>query len=94
MLINIIVPVRDHAHSLAKTLCSVLSQEGVELEVVVLDDASVDDPSRVVDSIDDPRVRLITARQKFGVCSARNLRCSDEPRRSHFPRRRRHCHGG
>ena len=53
---------------------SALSQEGVEVEVVVIDDASTDDTAKVVGEISDrdARVRLIRLQQNGGPSVARN----------------------
>jgi len=53
---------------------SVLAQTYRHLEVVVVDDASEDDTSRLVKECarHDPRVRLITLRQRKGAQGARN----------------------
>jgi glycosyltransferase involved in cell wall biosynthesis len=57
---------------LALTLHSVLWQEEVELEVIVVDDGSRDDVRAVVDAADDARVRLFRHEQPLGVSTARN----------------------
>ena len=62
--VSVLLPVRDEAARVEPCLRSLLAQEGVDLEVVVLDDGSTDGTAdvvrRVVDG--DPRVRLLTGR--------------------------------
>lgn len=54
-----------NAEPFVKTaLCSVLLEREVSLEVVVVDDASSDGSSKVVRALADPRVRLLSGRQR------------------------------
>ncbi len=55
-----------------EAVLSVLGQEGIELEVVVVDDGSVDDTATVVRSIRDPRVRLLRSDQNRGIGASHN----------------------
>lgn len=57
--VSVLVPARDEADHVALTVGSALAQRGVpELEVVVLDDASVDGTGEILDRLatDDPRL--------------------------------------
>ena len=62
--VSVLLPVRDEADRVAPCLRSLLAQTGVDLEVVVLDDGSVDGTGEVVRAVadGDPRVRLLTGR--------------------------------
>jgi hypothetical protein len=62
--VSVLLPVRDEAARAAPCLRSLLAQEGVDLEVVVLDDGSTDGTGDVVRQVadGDPRVRLLTGR--------------------------------
>jgi len=62
--VSVLLPVRDEALRVGPTLRSLLAQEGVDLEVVVLDDGSTDGTADVVRRVadGDPRVRLLTGR--------------------------------
>lgn len=68
--VAIIVPCFNGARTLAETLDSALSQEGVGLEVVVIDDGSEDGSLAVARSY-EPRVRVISGPNR-GVSAARN----------------------
>lgn len=59
--VSVLIPARDEAAGIAATVQAVLESEGVQLEIVVLDDHSQDETRRIVQSIAarDPRVRLI-----------------------------------
>jgi hypothetical protein len=60
--ISVLIPARNEEQSIAAAVNSALRSQGVNLEVVVLDDHSEDATARVVQSIanSDPRVRLIS----------------------------------
>lgn len=61
-LVSILIPARDEERNIARALDHALAQEGVELEVVVLDDGSTDRTAEIVEAYaaEDPRVRLVT----------------------------------
>lgn len=67
-----VVPTRDRSDVLALTLASVVRQRDVDVEVIVVDDASVDRTSGTVASVADPRVRLVRQERQGGVSAARN----------------------
>ena len=62
--VSVLLPVRDEAARVEPCLRSLLAQEGVDLELVVLDDGSTDGTADVVRRVadGDPRVRLLTGR--------------------------------
>ncbi len=59
--VSVLLPVRDEAHRVEPCLRALLAQEGVDLEVVVLDDGSTDGTAAVVREVvdGDPRVRVL-----------------------------------
>lgn len=61
--VSVLIPARDEELSIADSVAAALKSEGVELEVVVLDDASKDRTAEIVRSLAarDPRVRLAAA---------------------------------
>jgi len=70
-LISVIIPMRNAKPFVAQTLKSILTQEGVQLEVVVVDDGSTDGSGDVVRGLNDPRIRLINGPQR-GISAAFN----------------------
>lgn len=59
--ISVIIPARNEEFDIAPALRSVLNQQGVELEVVVVDDHSTDRTGELVDAIarSDARVKVL-----------------------------------
>ena len=62
-LVSILIPARDEAANIGACLEAALAQQGVDIEVVVMDDGSTDGTPDIVSAIAarDPRVRLIAA---------------------------------
>jgi glycosyltransferase involved in cell wall biosynthesis len=72
MDVSIVIPTRDRPELLALTLCTVLYQQGVDLEVVVVDDGAEAGTSSLIQAICDRRVRLLRNTGRPGVSGARN----------------------
>jgi glycosyltransferase involved in cell wall biosynthesis len=72
MNVSVVVPTRNRSALLAMTLRSVLRQQDIDFEVIVVDEASTDDTRAVVAALDDTRVRVIRHEMPLGVSSARN----------------------
>jgi glycosyltransferase involved in cell wall biosynthesis len=68
---SVIIPVHNRAPILGDAIRSVLAQTEQDFEIVVVDDGSTDNPSLVVDTIGDPRVRYVW-KTNGGGGSARN----------------------
>ena len=71
-LVSVVVPTRNRSALLAKTLRSVLGQRDVDLEIIVVDEASDDDTAAAIARLADPRVRVLYHQKPLGVSSARN----------------------
>ena len=59
----IVVPARDRRNCLPRTLSSVLSDPRPDIELVVIDDGSVDDTEAYLASLNDPRLVCISFSQ-------------------------------
>jgi glycosyltransferase involved in cell wall biosynthesis len=70
--VSVVVPTRDRRRLLRLALFSVLRQRGVDIEVIVVDDASTDDSAEMVSGLADRRVRLIRQSASHGVSTTRN----------------------
>jgi glycosyltransferase involved in cell wall biosynthesis len=67
------MPAYNAGRFIAQAIRSVLEQQGVDLELVVVDDASTDDTAAVVASIADPRLRLLRNDRRRGIGACHNI---------------------
>ena len=70
--VSVVVPTRNRSALLAMTLRSVLRQQDVELEVIVVDEGSTDDTAAMLSQLGDARVRVLRHEAPYGVSTARN----------------------
>ena len=68
---SVVIPTRNRSRLLGETLASVLAQRDVDLEVIVVDDASID-PVEATLRPADPRVRVLRHAAASGPNAARN----------------------
>ncbi|MEM9601990.1 MAG: glycosyltransferase family 2 protein [Pseudomonadota bacterium] len=68
---SVVIPLYNKAPYIATAVQSALDQVGVSIEIIVVDDGSTDDGADVVNSMADPRIRVIR-QPNGGVSSARN----------------------
>jgi glycosyltransferase involved in cell wall biosynthesis len=71
--ISVIMPCYNAVQFLEEALCSVLGQDRVDLEVILVDDGSTDDPESVVRRLGDHRVRYLRTPASGGPSRPRNL---------------------
>jgi glycosyltransferase involved in cell wall biosynthesis len=69
--VAVVVPTYNRRDTLPASLQSLLAQDGVDLEVVVVDDGSTDGTAEWLRGLDDPRVRSIVGTHA-GIAAARN----------------------
>jgi glycosyltransferase involved in cell wall biosynthesis len=72
MLVSVIIPTRNRSALLALTLRSVLGQRDVDLEAIVVDEASTDETEARLAAVRDLRVRVIRHDAPLGLSAARN----------------------
>jgi glycosyltransferase involved in cell wall biosynthesis len=70
--VSVVIPTRNRRALLARTLASVLAQKGVELAVVIVDEASTDGTAEALASVADPRISVVHHPVPRGVAAARN----------------------
>ncbi len=71
--VSVVIPTRDRWPLLSESaLRSALAQQGVDFEVIVVDDGSRDDTPDRVSGLGDSRVRLVRHESSLGVAAARN----------------------
>ena len=77
--VSICIPTYNRAASLAKTIRAMLDQTFSDWEMIVCDDASVDDTQAVVRSFKDDRIRYLHNQENVGLYANWN-RCLKESR--------------
>lgn len=70
--VSVVIPTKDRAATLGRTLSGVLAQTFADFEVVIVDDGSTDATERVVGSFKDARIRYERKAAPHGVAAARN----------------------
>jgi hypothetical protein len=75
--VSVVVTLYNYGHVVDETLASVVASEGVNYELIVVDDASTDDGAAVVEQFVDRHpdhpIRLIRRSVNLGLAHARNL---------------------
>jgi glycosyltransferase involved in cell wall biosynthesis len=69
---SVIIPTRNRCAFARRAVACALAQEGVEVEVLLIDDSSTDGSRDELASLRDPRVRLLDG-PGAGPCAARNV---------------------
>src|SRR3954447_12910319 len=70
-LLSVIIPMRNAEPFVRAAIESVLAQGGVELEVIVVDDGSLDRSVAIVKELYDPRIRIVPGPRQ-GISAAFN----------------------
>lgn len=80
-LVSVVIPLYNKEKEVSGSLRSVLSQSVTDIEIIVVDDGSVDNGREMVFAFNDPRIRLV-GQKNSGVSAARNRgiaeACSDK----------------
>ncbi len=71
-VVSIVIPTRNRAELLRRTLRAACAQVEVDLEIIVIDDGSTDATSQTVADAGDGRIRYIRNHSAAGVSAARN----------------------
>jgi glycosyltransferase involved in cell wall biosynthesis len=71
--ISVVIPTHNRWDLLQRTLAGALGQEGVEHEVIVVDDGSADGTHERLELLDEPRLTVIRHDTARGVARARNI---------------------
>ena len=69
--VSLVVPTYNRLHALPASLASLLAEQGVDLEVIVVDDGSTDGTADYLSTHADPRVRPVL-RAHAGIAATRN----------------------
>ncbi len=71
--ISVVLATYNRRHTLPRAIASVLAQNDVRFELVIVDDASHDGTADYLATLTDPRIRTLTAERNGGPSAARNL---------------------
>jgi glycosyltransferase involved in cell wall biosynthesis len=72
ILVSVLLPVRNGAADVLSAVRCVLGQTWVRLELIVIDDHSEDDTSALLETIEDPRLRVVAAPERGLVGALRH----------------------
>ena len=70
--VSVVMPLYNRARTVGRAIDSVLKQNFVDFELIIVDDGSTDDGAEVVAGVGDKRIRLIRLGQNRGGNAARN----------------------
>lgn len=70
--VSVIIPAYNTEQYIAKAILSALNQTLRNIEVIVVNDCSTDNTVEVVQSFDDPRLKLLSNQENLGAGGARN----------------------
>src|SRR5712664_4673265 len=71
--VSVIMPSFNHERFIASAVAGVLGQTMSDLELVIVDDGSVDQSARIISAINDKRVRYKLLERNHGACEAMNI---------------------
>ncbi|MGB7711052.1 MAG: glycosyltransferase family 2 protein [Microcoleus sp.] len=73
--VSVIIPAFNAAETLAEAVASVVNGSYQHLEILIVDDCSTDDTSKVAAKLaeSDPRIQFLRNPQNYGVSKSRNL---------------------
>lgn len=71
-LLTVVVPTYNGSKYIGETLRSLIDQTFRSMEIIVIDDASTDNTTEIVQAFNDPRIRLIRNEKNLGVAHTRN----------------------
>ena len=91
--VSVVLATHDHRSSLRAAIASVLDQRRVELQLVVVDDASTDGTAALLKDIGDDRLTVLRLDEPVGPAAARNAGLEAVTRQHRCLPRRRHPDG-
>lgn len=72
-LVSVIIPTHNRLEYLKKALASITSQTYPHIEIIVVNDGSVDGTKDFLESVEKRRLRVFHNKQPQGACHARNV---------------------
>lgn len=75
--VTVVIPTFNRLELLANAIRSVLNQTYQDFEIIVVDDASTESVESLIESISDPRIRLVQHSENLGEAASRNTALQD-----------------
>lgn len=72
-MVSVIIPSYNRGYCISRSVSSVLNQSYSDIELIIVDDGSVDDTEDVIRELQDERIRYIRLPENKGVSNARNI---------------------
>ncbi|MFL9868195.1 glycosyltransferase family 2 protein [Paraburkholderia fungorum] len=72
ILISVVIPTYNREATIARALESALKQTWTNIEIIVVDDGSKDDTQKIVEAINDPRIRYLKNEKNLRGGASRN----------------------
>lgn len=66
-LVSVIIPTYNRPHYLKQAIASAVGQSYKNLEIIVSDDCSPENPRKILESFQDPRIRFRRNRKNLGI---------------------------
>lgn len=70
--ISVILPTYNRAKFLERSIASLLNQTYQDFEIIIVDDASIDSTSEIVERLSNPKISYIRHSENKGAAAARN----------------------
>lgn len=71
-LVSVIIPTFNRCRVLKRAIASAINQAYKNLEILIVNDSSVDSTTDIVESFSDPRIKYIIHEKNKGLAAARN----------------------
>lgn len=75
-MVSVVMPVRNAGNFLSEAIDSILKQTYRNIELIIVNDASTDDTSKILASLKDRRIRVFENRKQLGVTRSANVAIS------------------
>ena len=72
-LVSVVMPVRNAGNFLMSAIDSILNQTYKNLELIIVDDASTDETSKILTSFKDKQTKIFRNKKQLGVTKSANL---------------------
>jgi glycosyltransferase involved in cell wall biosynthesis len=70
--VSVIIPTYNRPHLIGRAIKSVLDQTYQNFEIVVIDDSSNEETEKIINNLNDKRIKYIKNKEREGVAVARN----------------------